>query len=215
MTSKIDGIDSTDEMGGSIENTQGMMKVRKGTLDGEKLFVSWDVIPMCTAEACPAVDYCKYLKGTHLKCKIMKDYLQSVNLVIFRNFKGVFEEDQMMRIGLELIPLYRILCKLKIEEIPLTQVTGLDDKGIRRANPIYKEIRETIKLISAVWRSLKVDVGHEPPEPKPGEQLGKPGEIVKGDFVEGNPDFHSNLEEEIRKEAEERRKAEGKGRLMR
>jgi hypothetical protein len=60
------------------------------------------------------------------------------------------------------MPLYKILCKLKIEEMGVVQAV-LPGKYGARANPVYKEIRETIKLIAYMWKSIGLGKGGDFP----------------------------------------------------
>ena len=54
------------------------------------------------------------------------------------------------------MPLYQILGRIKIEEATFHRVIYTDDKGRRKANPIFKELRETLKQIESVWKALNL-----------------------------------------------------------
>ena len=56
--------------------------------------------------------------------------------------------------GMHLMPMYRTLARLKIEELGVNNIITTSDTGRKQANPIYKEIRDTIKLIDSLWHSL-------------------------------------------------------------
>ena len=74
--------------------------------------------------------------------------------MIFNNFGEVLDEPTFYRVGMHLMPMYRTLCRLKIEELGVNHIITTSDTGRKQANPIYKEIRDTIKLIDSLWHSL-------------------------------------------------------------
>ena len=55
---------------------------------------------------------------------------------------------------MHLMPLYKTLCKLKMEELAVTQPVFATIRGDRKADPVYREIRETMKIIMACWKDL-------------------------------------------------------------
>ena len=68
-----------------------------------------------------------------------------------------------VRLGVHLVPLYALLFDLKLAASGLSEVWEYYGKsGDRKINPIYREIREHIKVIDTMWSSLgyKQLVGH-------------------------------------------------------
>ena len=159
------------------------MRPGKGYVDNDKsiYYHAWDFVEQCTREDCVAYASCPYDK--HGKPPGQKEYMRSVQMVIFRNLNGNLSEMNLYRIGMHLLPLYRILMKLKIQEIGDTQAVTTDDKGMKRINPIYKEIRETIKQIEFIWKSLGFT-----------DDVPKPKGI--GDDLKGNPDYYQEIQED-------------------
>jgi hypothetical protein len=84
------------------------------------------------------------------KCYTVATYLRTIVDRIYGAVGHQITEVQKLRIGLELIPLYRSLIRLKIEEIGLVSMTFETPRGDRKAQPLIKEIRETIKLVEQV-----------------------------------------------------------------
>ncbi len=121
-------------------------------------FSVWNVITPCRQEECPIFEDCpheeKKLKGG--KCKVEQGYINTVSAMVYRNFRDKFSEDQFFIVGMHILPMYRHLCRLKVWEWSVREVMYEDDKGKRHLNPIYREIREQIKAISAQWRMLGV-----------------------------------------------------------
>jgi hypothetical protein len=72
------------------------------------------------------------------------------------------------------MPLYRLLCRLKIEEVGFNRAIYTTDKGNYKANPVFREMRETIKQIEQIWKTLNLDVTVPPipriPNPVDGPQ---------------------------------------------
>jgi hypothetical protein len=148
------------EKEGEMTTERGIIKVGKDNI----FLYSWDAINSCLEERCPAYKLCSYDKTG--KCAVQKNYLNSVMNVIFRNYGEDLTESEFMRIGLHLIPLYKILCKLKMEEVMIERVIYYDAKGKININPVFKEIREYIKLIEFTWHSLGLPkMGFEAPNP--------------------------------------------------
>jgi len=153
----------------------GNITSRRGLLEEAKLF-SWDVVPTCpippdpTLEppypgiTCPALPLCDFAKSSSeriIKCGVTTQYLRGTAEVIFNNFASLLSEDDFYRLGMHLMPLYRMLIKLKIHELGVRRAVTTSDRGVTKANPIYKEIRETIKSIEAMWVSLQLSGPHK------------------------------------------------------
>ncbi|MCP3681909.1 MAG: hypothetical protein GY861_04390 [bacterium] len=84
--------------------------------------------------------------------------------MIFKNFSDVLDEPMLYQIGIHLMPLYKNLCKLKIEELGVKQAVTMNTKSGRdQINPIYKEIREHIKIIQMMWRDIGLKGAQLPP----------------------------------------------------
>ena len=143
----------------------GRLNVRRGRLtkpDGALMSLnSWDVIPFCTDSECPAFKLCdlnpnqKPLpKGDEARCAVMIQYLRATADMIFKNFSEYMEEHELFKVGMHLMPLYRMLARLNLEEAGLRRSVGVTDRGTRKADPVYKEIRETIKSIDLQWKAL-------------------------------------------------------------
>jgi hypothetical protein len=138
--------------------------VRQGSKDLMRFFV-WNTITPCHEEDCPIWSTCPHEKVEGGKCKVERGYVSSVATMAYRVFRKKFSEDQFFVVGMHILPLYRHLCRLKVWEWSVRHVMYEDEKGKRHINPIYREIREQLKAISAQWRML--GVGRvEIPEPR-------------------------------------------------
>ena len=130
------------------------LKLSKGRLvKGSDIWVyAWDAVQDCRGEACPAANLCTYeWKG---RCSVEMSYIRAITDVVYANYSDELTEPLLWRIGTHLVPLYKMLCKLKIEELGTRGVTRVDDKGRVMVNPVFKEIRETLKAINNEWRAL-------------------------------------------------------------
>lgn len=120
---------------------------------------TWDYVQDCTPR-CPAYngEICHFKKEGTRKCAVMTMFLRGVADTVMMAVPEGEHIDQraLWRIGMHLMPLYQMLGRIKIEEATYTRVIYTDDKGRRKANPIFKELRETLKLIEAVWKSLNM-----------------------------------------------------------
>jgi hypothetical protein len=135
----------------------GKINIVKGTDSKGEMTYSWDVIQKCRGVNCPAAEQCPYVGELTDEddCRVMKKYMRSVSLVMFNSVKGATAA-QRYQIGMHIIPLYKTLCKMKIEELGITAAVSMTSRGTMQVNPIYKEMREIIKVIDSVWRSIGV-----------------------------------------------------------
>ena len=131
----------------------GKMFIQKGfDHTGVKQILSWETVKPCRGERCVAYNLCEYTEGP--RCKVESTYLRQVSAIIYRSYISVMDEPTMMRVGLHLMPIYQNLCRLKIYEAGLGDLITEDSKGKSSINPVYKEMREHIKLLEQTWRSI-------------------------------------------------------------
>ncbi len=157
------------------------MLVTKGYFTEDTLFYSWDKVPACRGESCVAASLCPNCDAS-TECSIQASFLKSLSSILQRNFMGKVSEVQLFGFGMHLMPLYRNLCSLYIEEAAVTAVTSTA-KGFLKIHPVYKEIRDTILIIGKEWNRLGLIVSVED------NDLEKDGDI----------DYYSKLEESFDK----------------
>lgn len=125
------------------------------TKDGkEKLYelVYWNAVQRCDPETCGCVELCSN-PNLEKPCSIISGYMNNVYEVMIRTYRGEMTEDTAYRIGMHLVPLYKILCRLKMQEFSETSIMFLSKSG-RKVNPIFEEIRKTVLAIEKVWQNL-------------------------------------------------------------
>jgi hypothetical protein len=124
---------------------------------GEDDLIEFYAINECRQNLCPIVLHCRH-KKTKRQCQIQVKYLRAVtNIVLSKVPIHNLDEIQRLKIGFHLQPLYRALCRLKMEELSLRRPTQLTNTGTRAMHPVYREIRETIKVITTVLKDLGID----------------------------------------------------------
>lgn len=157
-----------------MKNT-GSLSIHKGKL-GELAIKMWDVIPVCDAN-CPLwEEECPYDKSK-TRCELRRQYIESV----FSSLSNAIEnKDEMImhRVGMLLMPLYTSLISIKLE-IHAKQGSMRSSRG--GVDPIYRELRETIKLIDSMLKDLGID------KEKGGSDNGK------GDLLNGDGDYYEHL----------------------
>jgi hypothetical protein len=121
-------------------------------IDGPVSFPIWDYVDRCT-EDCVVAEQCQYKMVGN--CKVQYQYMRTVLELVQNEFVNTNSE-QLFHIGMHLIPLYRGLCKMKLVEASLKSLQYSTAQGGLRIHPIYKEIREQLKLIDDTWKNLQL-----------------------------------------------------------
>ncbi len=123
----------------------------------ESGLIEFYAVNECTLNLCPIYLHCCHLKKER-SCQIQVKYLKGINEMLLENVNiHELSPSQRLKIGFHLQPLYRALCRLKMEELSLRRPTQLTNTGTRAVHPVYREIRETIKVITIVLKDLGVD----------------------------------------------------------
>lgn len=133
--------------------------------------VVWDACHRCTGEDCPISERCEYC-GRDEKCLVMYYYLDNVFNTALDIVGKRLNRKVMHQVGLHIVPLYAQLIRFKISELGVRNVTYFNDKGNAVINPIFREIRSTIKMIDDMWKQLGFkEMGGSVKEPKDIEDL--------------------------------------------
>lgn len=145
-----------------------MRLVKKRAVQG-LTFPMWDVRSKCAREDCPVFNICPYINETdypNSTCSVEGEYLTHVGMLIHEmGAKGYMDQVQVHKAGILMIPLYRQLIKMKLVElgmdsVMISSVKENKDGSITHSkpgiNPIYKEIRDIIKNISDMWKSIGI-----------------------------------------------------------
>jgi hypothetical protein len=166
----------------------------------------------CTT-ACRAYDVCQYEKGG--KCKLMKTYLETTEAMLLRNFEKQMDETKLYRIGMHLMPLYRILCRLKIEEVGFTRIIYTTDKGNYKLNPAVKGILDTITRIEQTWKTLGLDSSVIPIPEVPHPSSGKTSKTIPMMRNPHSTSYYSQIESgeggKAKRMVRRKKKANGEG----
>lgn len=162
--------------------------VRK-TPEGKRIVI-WDMLSPCGRDYCPINNVCNY--NGNGQCVVEKKYIQAVFERVIKDYWDVVEESQLQRAGTLLIPMYLHLIKFKKFELSLSNPTISDHKGNPKVHPIYREIREHIKVINNLWISI---LGN----PIEAEDRGLGGYLNDGDPDYVEEMFRSSGKDKIRR----------------
>ncbi len=149
---------------------------------GSQYSVLWDSIPECDSTKCCIGAVCPVAdKSTGRKCAIQSKYIKNVYGWLVDAVADNVDTITMMDIGLQLMPLYGHLIKLKILETSLGHgITEKTRAGIR-IHPVYKEIRTTMAQIAEIQGRLLC------------RQVEGPGPINVADLGRGDPEYADEL----------------------
>ena len=88
-------------------------------------------------------------------------------MMVLQNFGNDLTEPELYRVGMQLIPLYKQLARLKIVEMSLTTRAMVEETkgGTSKMHPVLKEIRECIRAINAEWREIGISRQKKPEDP--------------------------------------------------
>ena len=150
----------------------GSLTIHKGKI-GEVAVKLWDVVPICDAN-CPLwEEECPYEKNK-TRCELRRNYVESV----FNSLSSAIEDKDdltMHRVGMLLMPLYTSLISIKLD-IHAKQGSVRGARG--GVDGIYREMRETIKLIDAFLKDLNIS---------------KDGPNGRGDLLNGDGEYYEHL----------------------
>ena len=158
------------EVPNNVKLSIGNQAIEKGDIAGQLRFYAWDAVTPCAGRLCPAFMSCSFSRKHDVeviiedrerglevdlpRCGIMQNYLSAITEIIFRNYVEDLSEAQLYRVGMGLIPSYRLLCRLKIEELGVESVCYNNAKGERKLNPIFNAMRDQIITIEKIWHSI-------------------------------------------------------------
>lgn len=131
----------------------GTLTMRRGRDDDRKELFSWEPIPECIDKDCPLRDKCKFVKRGEY-CQVAAGIVRSAAISIISNYGKKLNNAMRNRIGQHLMPLYAQLAKHSIYEASLNTPHFVDNKGNHKIDPVYKEIRETIRAIDMQWKNI-------------------------------------------------------------
>lgn len=135
----------------------GNLNIHKGKLD-EVPITMWDAVPLCNEETCPIAESCPYNKTG--RCTVRVKYLANVFDAV-SNLPENLDPITILKIGMHIIPIYSQLCRFKMVEYNSATMVA-DAKGNLKVNPIFREIRETIKAASSLLQDLNTSVNGLP-----------------------------------------------------
>lgn len=150
-------------------NRAGSLRMNRGEITkrvGSQTMIMWDVAMNCLFKECPFYERCPYVvkwrnkydsEGRTKKCRAQIEYTNTIYRAMMDRFDAArITDEQVAKIGLQIIPLYTQLFKMKMIEYSLgyDKVAQFGAKGGISIHPVYKEIRELIKTINSVWKGV-------------------------------------------------------------
>ena len=169
----------------------GGLDLDKGEVrPGHSLF-AWDAIQDCAKENCPIYEECNYPKKN--KCAVQERYVTVLCKTIVRTYKWL-DDVQLTKIGVQILPLYSHLVRLKIIEkgVALEGIVLVNPKGIKYIHPIFKEIRQTLLMINQMWRDLLIrPINLMTPDPSDPSADLNPDNDPR--IIDGDPNYYKNL----------------------
>lgn len=176
-----------DDVGELKFTSRSLQKCNKATNSIEKISIKmFDAVADCRPMSCENRTRCPYVTADHededgnivyvqtifkRKCQIRVKY---IGTILDSLIQAIPNNDEMTvhRISIMLVPLYSSLIDFKLAALA-TQGDVYYLKGI---NPIYKEMRATIKMINDLLAYIAVVPGSSP-----GTGKNQAGDLLNGD----------------------------------
>lgn len=177
----------------------GVVPVTKGT----KYFAP---VRNCIKLQCPIYEDCPYegTKNADVKrvCLVVQKFVQAVWTDWAHPSRGVLHlmtPVQEEILGYHIMPLYEEMASLRIiaRGLNYNNIVKSDDKGIKRLNPVFEQIRRTSKEIVNLMKIAGIDrlwdeQNPKKPKPIPSEQKlnSKPKEKPPNFEQNGDPNYY-------------------------
>ncbi len=116
---------------------------------------AWDSVPKCDPLHCPVANRCKHISEGK-KCAVQGKYVEHFFTAVFNAFGERTDELTRFKIGVQIVPLYCNLMRMYITEMSLHDPFYITEKGTIVTHPVYREIRETLRVLAAMWRDLEM-----------------------------------------------------------
>ena len=129
----------------------GELTLDKGTVRKDVSLFAWDGVSDCDPLRCVVVDKCVYSKTG--KCSVQMQYLEALYGAILDTYRYL-DKTMLFKIGMQIVPLYISLVKMQMVEMSLESPFYETEKGGIQTHPVYREIRDTLKTIYAMWKDL-------------------------------------------------------------
>lgn len=166
----------------------GELHFRKGKAGGHDL-ISWDGVHPCRGEVCPIHRRCYCLGKNNpgvAKCAVQRDYIENLLTSLYAKHP-ILDSVQAHRVGMHLIPLYSQLIRLKVVEMGVEDMVVETAKGGLSVHPVFKEIRDVMKAISATWKDMELEAPTvKEPKIPPKENDVETAPVKTGDSLEGD-----------------------------
>jgi len=160
----------------------GELNLDKGKIRKDVRLFAWDSIRVCNPDECPVSHICTYIKQG--RCAVLVQYIKVLYDSILSNYKTL-DDVSLFKVGMQIIPLYLQLAKLQLVEMGLHTPLQTTEKGMMVAHPVYREIRETMKTISAMWRDLEITINSF--------GLVDPSRGSASDDLNGDPSYYDKM----------------------
>ncbi|MBR5574348.1 MAG: hypothetical protein IKW35_07640 [Paludibacteraceae bacterium] len=146
----------------------------------------------CRGGECDIYDTCPYNEGYEL-CQIHKQYTNHIIKMVYRyDREGKLNEHQLHVIGMTMMPLYTHLFRFQLAEMALS--TPVVYGKTIYMHPVYKEIRNTTKLLFDIWAKMGLGVGVSAPMP----ERGTGGSVY--DIISAAEGIDEDVEESVSKQ---------------
>ena len=144
--------------------------------------VVWASLSDCEEE-CPLYETCEAKKDSEKKCSLMREYFSHIINSAIAVHGSYFNEKIGVSIGMNIMPLYAQLFKFKILEksLKMNELIRVNKKGDMMIHPLYKEMRECVKLLDGLWGRIGM------------RNFSKSETFSSEDFVSGDADYYSAI----------------------
>ena len=146
----------------------GRMKLTKRTV-GDYRFPVWTAVHDCEDTLCVAHETCPEQPEARRdrRCLVITNYLKEAERMAYCALGDNPSEFDLYRVGMQMIPLYKQLARMKILEMSISSrgIAETTKSGTTKIHGVFKALIDVDAAINRSWRDLGIGRAKKPDDP--------------------------------------------------